>query len=72
MVIQVFIDATEPLTGSASCNEREPVPFVGWRQMLRAVADLVGSPECAGGPCSDTADMDMLATDQHVGDPLPS
>lgn len=46
MVIHVTIDTAEPLTGSASCDEREPVPFVGWLQMLRAVAELVGAPGC--------------------------
>ena len=72
MVIQVFIDTTEPLTGSASCKEREPVPFVGWLQMLRAVAELVGSPECAASTCPAAADVDTLTASQHVGEPLSS
>ena len=72
MVIQVSIDTTEPLTGSASCNERGPVPFVGWLQMLRAVAELVGSPECSAGSCADAADVDPLAAVQHVGESLSS
>ncbi len=69
MVIQVIIDTTEPLTGSALCNEREPVPFVGWLQMLRAVAELVGSPECAASSCPDAGPS---LAGQHVGEPLPS
>jgi hypothetical protein len=69
MVIQVSIDTTEPLTGSATRDEHEPVPFVGWLQMLRAVADLVGSSECAA---ERPADADQLPTaplpvGEHVG-----
>ena len=70
MVIQLSIDTTEPLTGSASCNERGPVPFVGWLQMLKAVAELVGSPECSAGGCADAADADHHAAGQPVGEPL--
>ena len=74
MVIQVSIDTTEPLTGVATSCDREPVPFVGWLQMLRAVADLVAVSECAASCAADAehAPADHIPTGQLAGEPLPS
>lgn len=43
MVIQLSIEQTEPLTGSAVDERGAPVHFVGWMAMLRAISDLVDS-----------------------------
>ena len=44
LVIRIAIAQTEPLTGSATCPATgTPVPFVGWLELLRALADLVES-----------------------------
>jgi hypothetical protein len=45
MLIQISIQTTQPLTGSASSNGKEPVPFVGWLELLRAVAELADAAE---------------------------
>jgi hypothetical protein len=49
MLITLAIEKTQPLTGTASCDERGTVAFVGWMELLRAVADLVGTQGQAGG-----------------------
>lgn len=44
LVIRLAIEQTEPLTGSACCPETgAAVPFVGWLELLRTVAELIGS-----------------------------
>ena len=45
MLITLAIEKTQPLTGTASCDERGTVAFAGWMELLRAVADLVGEQE---------------------------
>jgi len=43
LVVRIAIEQTEPLTGSAACPETgAPVPFVGWLELLRTIAELVG------------------------------
>lgn len=64
MVIHVTIDTAEPLTGSASCCERGPVPFTGWLQLLRAVAELVGASACT----ADQRQSDVPVSDRLDGD----
>ena len=48
MLITLAIEKTQPLTGTASCDERGTVAFVGWMELLRAVADLVGTQDHTG------------------------
>jgi hypothetical protein len=45
MLITLAIEKSHPLTGTASCDERGTVAFAGWMELLRAVADLVGTQE---------------------------
>jgi hypothetical protein len=45
MLINIAIEKTQPLTGTASSDGKAPVPFAGWLELLRAVAELVGTPE---------------------------
>jgi hypothetical protein len=47
MLIQISIEKTKPLTGSASCSGNQPLKFVGWLELFRAVADLVKATEQA-------------------------
>ena len=49
MLITLAIEKTQPLTGTASCDGREAATFVGWMELLRAVADLVGTQDQIGG-----------------------
>lgn len=70
--VQVSIDTTEPLTGTAFCEDREPVPFVGWLQMLRAVSELVGEAAGTGGGCADAAAGELPAVSVRIGEPQPS
>ena len=44
MLINIAIEKTQPLTGTASSDGKAPVPFAGWLELLRAVAELVGTP----------------------------
>jgi hypothetical protein len=60
MVIHVTIDTAEPLTGSASCCGQGQVPFVGWLQLLRAVAELVGTPDCTDGQGQPPGEIPMI------------
>lgn len=48
MLITLAIEKTQPLTGTASCDGRGTATFVGWMELLRAVADLVGNQEHTG------------------------
>ncbi len=45
MLIQISIENIQPLTGSASSCGNEPLKFVGWLELFRAVADLVKAKE---------------------------
>ena len=46
MVIRIAIDTTAPLVGTAAAERREPVHFVGWLELLRAISGLVEDGGC--------------------------
>jgi hypothetical protein len=56
MLIQISIEKTEPLTGSAAIKGSGPVRFVGWLELLRAIADLVGADGRSGDWRPDPAE----------------
>jgi hypothetical protein len=41
MVIQISIDTTEPLAGTAAGERGGSIPFTGWFELLRAISALV-------------------------------
>ena len=41
MQIQISIEKTQPLMGTATARARQPVSFVGWLDLLRAISQLV-------------------------------
>jgi hypothetical protein len=42
MVINISIDTTEPLAGTAAMSERDAaIPFNGWFELLRAISALI-------------------------------
>jgi hypothetical protein len=45
MVIRIAIDTTVPLAGTVATEQRPPVPFVGWLEMLRAISGLLDEEE---------------------------
>ena len=45
MLINIEIEKTQPLTGTASSDGRGPVSFVGWMALLRVVAELTEAME---------------------------
>jgi hypothetical protein len=47
MLINIAIETTRPLTGSASSEGNGPVSFVGWMGLLRVVAELTEAMEAA-------------------------
>jgi hypothetical protein len=49
-VVSVTIEGTEPLVGTAACERQEPVPFVGWLELLHAISRLVGADEGRRAP----------------------
>ena len=56
MHINIEIEQTRPLTGTASSEGQGPVSFVGWMALLRVVADLTEAMEQAeGAPRHDDA-----------------
>jgi hypothetical protein len=54
MLIKIAIEKTQPLTGTASSEGKAPVTFAGWLELLRAVAELVGSPTQSADPSGQT------------------
>jgi hypothetical protein len=58
MMIKIAIERTDPLVGTAAAGRREPVPFVGWLDLLRAISELVGAEGCA---------VDQTCTSQQNG-----
>ena len=40
MLIQLMIETTQPLTGTATGASQQTVAFVGWLDLLRAVSEL--------------------------------
>jgi hypothetical protein len=43
MDIRISIEQPEPLIGTAATDDREPVPFEGWLELLGALSALVDS-----------------------------
>jgi len=41
VLIQLWIERTQPLAGTAAIEEAEPVPFDGWLELLRMISELV-------------------------------
>jgi catechol 2,3-dioxygenase-like lactoylglutathione lyase family enzyme len=41
VLIRVWIDTTQPLSGTAATEGSEPLRFDGWLELLRVVSDLV-------------------------------
>ena len=48
MVIQISIDKTEPLAGTAAVEPGAAIPFTGWFELLRAISALVDPAQLAG------------------------
>ncbi|MFN8634094.1 MAG: hypothetical protein U0893_09580 [Chloroflexota bacterium] len=66
MVIQLSIERTEPLTGSAADECGAPIHFVGWMAMLRAISDLVDS---RAGEARRAGHADRSHPDDRTGHP---
>jgi catechol 2,3-dioxygenase-like lactoylglutathione lyase family enzyme len=49
VLIRVWIDGTQPLSGTAATEGSEPLRFDGWLELLRVVSDLVGAAPSNGG-----------------------
>jgi hypothetical protein len=62
MQITIDVQKHQPLTGTASLDGQAPLAFAGWLELLRAVADLAGSPAEQRTPTK------MLATPQAPGE----
>ena len=43
MLILTRIERLEPLAGTASMEEAEPLHFDGWLELLRAISELVAT-----------------------------
>jgi hypothetical protein len=41
VLIRIRIDQTQPLTGTATTRGGTPLPFDGWLELLRVIAELV-------------------------------
>ena len=44
LLIQLSIDTTEPLAGTAAIEGRDPLPFKGWLDLLRVITELGAAP----------------------------
>ena len=44
-VIHVRIDRAEPLAGVAATEDGDTLPFEGWMELIRAVSELLSSPD---------------------------
>jgi hypothetical protein len=49
MVIRIWIEKPDPLTGSAAADACDPIRFEGWMELLRAISELVSKPPSAVG-----------------------
>jgi len=54
MVIQISVDTTDPLAGTATIERGAPVPFTGWLELLRAISALVDSSAIPGAIPGDS------------------
>jgi hypothetical protein len=54
VLISVWIEASQPLAGTAAIEGGEPLRFDGWLELLRVVSELVDAAPRGGGD-ADTA-----------------
>ena len=48
MLIRIRISNTQPLTGTAATEGRDPLHFDGWLELLRVVSELVAAAPSSG------------------------
>jgi hypothetical protein len=48
VLISVWIEASQPLAGTAAIEGGEPLRFDGWLELLRVVSELVDSAPASG------------------------
>jgi hypothetical protein len=65
MLVQISIEKTQPLTGTASTGGKGPVSFVGWLDLLRAIAELADAP---GQSVDPGREADAKPAKRKVGD----
>jgi hypothetical protein len=49
VLISVWIEASQPLAGTAAIEGGEPLRFDGWLELLRVVSELVDTAPAGGG-----------------------
>jgi hypothetical protein len=49
VLISVWIEASQPLAGTAAIEGGEPLRFDGWLELLRVVSELVDAAPLNGG-----------------------
>lgn len=67
MVIQISIDTTEPLAGTAACERGGSISFTGWFELLRAISALV-DPTTIPGETGQQAPLAPLAQGEQECD----
>lgn len=47
MLIRISITSTQPLTGTATADEKGGISFLGWLELIRAISELLapGTPK---------------------------
>jgi hypothetical protein len=68
MVIQILVDTTQPLAGTATTELGGPVPFTGWLELLQAISGLVATGATAGD-VNLAAQVGLTARDRGEHDP---
>ena len=48
MLIRVWVERTQPLAGTATVEQAEPLRFDGWLELLRVISELVAAAPSAG------------------------
>jgi hypothetical protein len=62
VLISVWIEASQPLAGTAAIEGGEPLRFDGWLELLRVVSELVDSTPASGGDgVAESADASNTA-----------
>jgi hypothetical protein len=62
VLISVWIEASQPLAGTAAIEGGEPLRFDGWLELLRVVSELVDSAPASGGAgVAESADASNTA-----------
>ena len=56
MLIRIWIERTQPLAGTASTEEAEPLRFDGWLELLRVLSELVAAAAPPGDQDPDTVE----------------